>query len=139
MKNHPNILLSLAVLALAAAPVLRAEDPPATPPADQPAGHHARRDELREHYQRMVKDLNLTSDQQAKAEAILKQTGDELRALRADTTLTPDQRHAKAKDLRRGAEEQIHALLTPDQQAKAKALREQHRQQGEQPPAPPST
>jgi protein CpxP len=141
MKNHFKIFLSLAGLALAVVPALRADEPaappaPPAPPADQ-SGRHAHREEMREHFQKMVQDLNLTADQQAKAEVIFKQTGQELRALHDDTTLTQDEKRAKMKELRRSNEQQIHALLTPEQQAKAKELRQQRRSQGEQ--TPPTT
>ncbi len=140
MNKAPfKILLSLAGLALAATPALRADEPaaPPAPPADQPA-HHGRREEMRERFQKMVTDLNLTPDQQAKGQAILKQTAESLKAIHDDTTLSEDQKRAKAKELRHGTEQQIHALLTPDQQAKLKELRQQHRPQGT-PPPPPAT
>ncbi len=44
-------------------------------------------------------------------------------------------KRAKAMELRKNAEEQVHAILTPEQQAKAKELREKHRQHADQPPA----
>ena len=141
MKNPAfKTILALAGLALAAAPALRADQPsvPPAPPADQP-GHHGRREEMRERFQRMITDLNLTPDQQAKGQAILKQTAESLKAIHEDATLSDEQKRAKAKELRRSTEQQIHALLTPDQQAKLKELRQQHHQTGTPPPPPPTT
>ncbi len=137
MKNSLKLILSLAGLALLAAPVLRADEP-APPPADKPGRHEwrqERREEMRERFQRMAKELNLTADQQARAEVIFKQTGDAAKALRDDTALTDDQKRAKAKELRKSTRDQLHALLTPEQQAKAKELREAHGRHGDQPPA----
>jgi Spy/CpxP family protein refolding chaperone len=140
MKNHFKLFLSLAALALAATPALRADDttaPTPPPPSDQPGGRHGR-PEMRERFQKMVKDLNLTADQQSKGEAILQQGAQSLRALHDDTTLSDDDKRAKMKQIRQGIEQQIRALLTPEQQAKAKELRQQRRQGGgDQPPPPP--
>lgn len=136
MKNSLKLILSLAGVALLAAPVLRADEPVA-PPADQPArpeGRQGRREEMRERFQRMTKDLNLTADQQAQAEGIFKQTGDAIKALHADLSLTEDQKRAKMQELRKNTRDQLHALLTPEQQAKAKELREKHGRHGDQPP-----
>ena len=136
MKNPLKLILFLAGLALLAAPVLRADEP-AAPPADQPAcrdWRQGRRAEMRERFQRMTKELNLTADQQAQAEAIFKQTGDAFKALRNDAALTGEQKRAKMQDLRKGTRDQLHALLTPEQQAKAKELRAKHGRHGDQPP-----
>jgi len=133
MKNTLRLILTLAGLALLTAPALRADEP-AAPPTDKPA-HPGRREEMREHFKQMVKELNLTPDQQAKGEAIFKQSSEARKAIQDDTTLGEDQKRAKFKELRKSTEDQIHALLTPDQMAKLKALRESHRQHGDQPPA----
>jgi periplasmic protein CpxP/Spy len=128
MKTPLKLIFSLAGFALLATPVLRADET-AAPPAGQPDRH-----ERRENIMQMAKDLNLTADQQAKIEAIHQQAGEARKAIWADTSLTEDQKHAKLKELRKGTMEQVHALLTPEQQAKAKELREKHGPHGDQPP-----
>ena len=127
MKNFLKLNLALAGLALLAVPVLRAAD---QPPGDK-ADRHERREEMRENLKKMAKELNLTADQKSKIEAIHQQTHEALKALHDDTTLNEEQKHAKAKELRKSMEEQVHAILTPEQQAKAKELREKHGKHGD--------
>jgi Spy/CpxP family protein refolding chaperone len=137
MKNSLKLILSLTGVALLAAPVLRADEP-VVPPADQPAGHEwrkERREEMRERFQHLAKELNFTADQNAQAEVIFKQTGGAFKALHDDTSLTGDQKRAKMQELRKSTRDQLHALMTPEQQAKAKELREKHGRHGDQPPA----
>jgi len=134
MKNQIIRILSLAGASLLAAVSIHAADTTA-PSTDRPA-RHERREDMREHFQKISKQLNLSEDQKAKAEVIFKQSAESRKAIEADTTLSEEQKHAKMHDLRKSTEEQVHGLLTPDQMAKMKELRAQHRQQhGDQPPA----
>ena len=123
MKNNLRFLLSLAGLSLLSTPFLRADEPPAPPAGDRPSKHE-HREEMREHFKRMVKELNLTADQQTKGEAILKQSAEARKALWDDTALSEEDKRAKMKELRKSMEDQIHALLTPDQMAKLKEMHE---------------
>ena len=131
MKNFSKLILALAGLALLAAPALRAADAPEAPPPGDKPDRHERREEMRENLKKMAKELNLTADQQSKIEAIHQQAREALKALHDDTTLSEDQKHAKMKELRKSTEDQVHALLTPEQQAKAKELREKHGRHGD--------
>jgi Spy/CpxP family protein refolding chaperone len=140
MKILCKTLLPLAGLVLLASPVLRADEPDAPPPPDR----RERREDMRENAKKMAAELNLTADQQTQIEAIHKQTADAIKAMRADTSLSEDQKRAKGRELRKAAEEQVRAVLTPEQRAKAKELREKRRQggPGEPPPSgdkPPAT
>jgi Spy/CpxP family protein refolding chaperone len=134
--TSPKFLLCLAGAALLATSALRADDgaAPPPPPPDQPA-HHGRREDMLARFNQMVKDLDLTADQQTKVQAILKQSAESIKALRDDTALSREDRRSKLMALRKSTEQQIHALLTPEQQAKAKELRAKHRPNGDQPPA----
>ena len=49
--------------------------------------------------------------------AILKQSAESIKALRDDTALSREDRRSKLMALRKSTEQQIHALLTPEQQA----------------------
>lgn len=129
MKNSLKFLVTLAGLALLAAPALRAAEP-TPPPADKP-DRHERREDMRENAKKMAKELDLTADQQAKIEAIHKQSRDAMRALHDDTTLSEEQKREKSKALRKSSEEQVHALLSPEQQTKAKELRGNRGERGE--------
>ena len=144
MKNFARTFLPLVSLVCLGTSCLHAEEPAATPPAQPSGERREHRDEMRENFKRMVKELNLTADQQIQAEAIHKQAAEEMKALRNDASLNEDQKRAKGRDLRKSTEDQIRAILTPEQQAKAKEMREKHghrgpddRPPGEAPPSPP--
>jgi len=139
MKILRPTLLPLAGLTLFLSPLLRAEDPAGPPP---PGERHERREEMRDNAKQMAKDLNLTADQQIQVEAIHKQTAESLKALHKDTSLTDDQRRTKGRELRKSTEEQVDAILTPEQRVKAKELRAKRGRHGpgDRPPgeAPPA-
>jgi Spy/CpxP family protein refolding chaperone len=61
-------------------------------------------------------DLNLTAEQKAQLKSINQSERDQLRALRSDQTLTPDQRKAKAQSIRQASRQQALGILTPQQQ-----------------------
>lgn len=117
--------------------LLRAEEPADTPPP--PGGHHERRVEMRGDLEKMAKELNLTAEQKTQIEAIRKQTHESMKAIRNDASLTDDQKRDKAGELRKTGMQQEWAILTPEQQAKAKAMRGKrgHRGSEDAPPPPP--
>ncbi len=134
MKNSPKRLLLLAGLALLAVPVLRADEP-ASPPADNSGRRPDRREEMRDRLQQALRQLDLTAGQKAKTEAIFKQSGEERKAIFADTSLSDEQKRTKMRELRKSTMDQVRALLTPEQQTKLKELRAKHGRRGDQPPA----
>ena len=75
--------------------------------------------------QRISKELNLTDEQKEKLKPILQSQSDDLRALRNDTSLTQQQKRAKMKDLHEKYAPQINAVLTPEQQAKWKQMKQE--------------
>jgi Spy/CpxP family protein refolding chaperone len=77
--------------------------------------------------------LNLTADQRAKIEPILQSSWQQARAVRTDTTLTPEQKHAKIRGIHQGAMTQVNSLLTPEQQQQWQQRR-QHRGDHQGPP-----
>lgn len=72
---------------------------------------------------RFVRKLGLTPDQQVQLKAVKAGEADKWAALRADTTLTPEQRHEAIKSLREGVKAQMAAILTPEQQQKLADMR----------------
>jgi protein CpxP len=84
--------------------------------------------------------LLLTEEQKAKLRPILIEENQKMEALRNDTTMTQDQKIAKANEIRRAASPKIKAILTPEQLRKLTDLQEKSRQT---PPAdtatPPAT
>jgi periplasmic protein CpxP/Spy len=68
--------------------------------------------------QYLTKQLNLTSDQQDKIKPILEDENTQMQTLRQDTTMSREDKMAKMHTIRQGSDDQIKALLTPDQQQK---------------------
>ena len=64
---------------------------------------------------RLVKNLSLTADQQAKLDPILQESRQQMMGLRE---LPEGERRGKAQKIREASRVKIRALLTPEQQAK---------------------
>jgi protein CpxP len=71
--------------------------------------------------------LNLTPDQTSQIQTIMMNTQSKIRALKLDTTLTPDQARAQTQAARKDQRQQIDAVLTPDQKAKYTEFMRSHR------------
>jgi Spy/CpxP family protein refolding chaperone len=125
MKNSLRLILSLAGLALLTAPILRADEPPA-PPADKPE-HHRERGAMME---RVAKELGLTADQEAKWKEIGQQEKTAMEALRADASLSKEDRRAKAMETNKTFGDQRRAILNADQQKKFDEMRAKMRERG---------
>lgn len=109
--------------------------PPTTEQEHQAMGAAANSPEAR--LQMLSEKLNLTDDQKTKLKPILQDQAQQFKAVHDDTSLTDEQRAAKKKSIRQSTQEQINAVLTPEQQAKLKEMKqekmEKHQQQGQQP------
>jgi HlyD family secretion protein len=84
------------------------------PPAGGGEGG-GRRQSLEEIRERLVKNLTLTADQQAKLDPILQESRQQMMGLRE---LPEGERRGKAQKIREASRVKIRALLTPEQQAK---------------------
>jgi Spy/CpxP family protein refolding chaperone len=118
MKQTRTIHLFLCLLALGStAPVLRAE-----------AGDSAKGQ--REHHpkgnpgERMKKELGLTADQSEKMKAIHQDSEAQLKALRENTALSPEEKKAAVRQIREATKAKVDAILTPEQAAKIEKMRE---------------
>ena len=74
---------------------------------------------------KMMKDLNLTDAQKAKLKPIMESMRDQMKAMRADTTTSREDKMAKMKAMRAANEKKINAILTPDQQKKLAAMKKE--------------
>ncbi|PZP51397.1 MAG: hypothetical protein DI598_03305 [Pseudopedobacter saltans] len=74
--------------------------------------------------------LNLTADQQAKLKAIKKTEKEQAKAIKADSSISAEDRKKKIKDLHSSFSQQQKAILTPEQQAKQDSLRATHKKFG---------
>jgi len=73
--------------------------------------------------QMLTEKLNLTDEQSAKLKPIFQNQAEQLKAVRDDTSLSPEQKTAKKKAIHESFHEQINAVLTPEQQAKFKEMK----------------
>lgn len=87
------------------------------------------------------KRLNLNSDQQAKVQDIFKSEQSQMESLRSDSSLSQDDRRSKMMEIHKASNDQVRALLDPDQQKKFDEMQSmrQERMQGHHPDgqAPP--
>ena len=145
MKLNKTLMMTALVAGglLAGNYALQAQDtstntPPATstPPA---GGMRA------PNFDRIAKQLDLTDDQKTKAKPIFDDMIQQMKDLRADTTIAPTDKREKMKEIRTATADKLKDILTPDQLAKfKKALTGNRRPPGTTPPpadgsTPPAT
>lgn len=96
----------------------------------------------------MQRRLNLSESQTAQVKAIFAEGQTKMEALRANSSLAPQDRHAQMEEMRKGMLARINGVLTPEQQAKFEEMqakmreKQRERQQASQndtgaPPPPP--
>ena len=86
-----------------------------TPPANThsiPPGIHRPNAEM------IAKNLGLTDDQKAKVQAALEDRQQKMMGLRSDTSVAPQDKRAKAKEIQEAFTAKMKEILTPDQFAK---------------------
>jgi Spy/CpxP family protein refolding chaperone len=71
-----------------------------------------------QHMQKMATELNLTEAQKTQLKGIHEQQRTKMQELRANTSLTKEQKMEQAKALRESTHSQMTTLLTPEQQTK---------------------
>lgn len=129
--NKARTAFALAILLAIALPltmVAQTEAPPA-PPQGQMGEHHDHMGRMggppspQQHLDHLSKMLNLTDDQKAKIKPIVEDTAAQSESLRKDTSLSPQDRHAKMHDLHQKSMTQIRGFLTTDQQAKLDSMK----------------
>ena len=72
---------------------------------------------------RLQKIVQLTADQQTKITPVISNFVDQLLAVRSDSSLQPDAKKAKQKELRKEYNQQLRSLLTPAQKQALKNSR----------------
>ncbi len=110
--------LTLALLSFVPA-ALQAQDA-APAPGDQQAQQQPRSPEQRvdRMLDRMTQNLGLSDEQREKIRPILLDQAQQMRALHDDTSLSPQDRRAKVRALRRATRQKVDQILTPEQKAK---------------------
>ena len=119
MSSSKHTLMAfIAVTAtLSLQPLARAADADQpTPPA--PSSRPAAR---RERMQEMARELNLTPDQIAKLQTIVREREEKLRQLRQDPSLSPEEKRLKLMTARAEIMAEVKKVLTPEQFEKWRA------------------
>lgn len=129
MKARWSILTILIVLTasllLAGQTYPATQTPPSTPQQGSAmAGHADASPEA--HLQMLSQKLNLTDDQKAKVKPILEDQAQQMKAVRDDTSLSPEQKKAKKKVIHESVDDQIESVLTPEQQTKWTQMKQEH-------------
>jgi Spy/CpxP family protein refolding chaperone len=119
MNITKHILMALAAVAATLtlqSPARAADASQPTPPApsDRPAA-------LRERMQETARELNLTPEQTAKLQSIVRERAEKLRELRQDNSLSPEEKRQKLAAARAEIVSEVKKVLTPEQFEKWKA------------------
>jgi periplasmic protein CpxP/Spy len=86
----------------------------------------------------MMKDrLGLSDAQAAQVKAVYEDQRTKSQALMADQSGDRDAMRAKMQEIRKGTDDRIAAILTPDQKTKWDAMRAEQQQRGRAPGGPP--
>jgi periplasmic protein CpxP/Spy len=132
--NRPFRFTALALgLALAGTALAQSQDNPsstATSSSSAPSSAHQgkgqgqRAANPQQQLARLTKQLQLTSDQQAKIGPLLQSRDQQIQALRSDTSLGSSDRRAKIMSIMQDSTQQVDAQLTSAQRDQWKAMRE---------------
>jgi protein CpxP len=80
--------------------------------------------------------LGLSDDQKKQIHDIRQQTQQHIESVRNDSSLSPQQKRDKIRELHRTADQSIDGVLTPEQRKKYDAWRKAHRRHHRHPPPP---
>jgi len=139
-------LLLVCTLFCAVGLFAQATSPGTPPPQNQPSAsappatspEPSAKDEAQRTLNNLGPQLNLTADQKTKLEPILTNEIQQVRDLRANTSMSVQQKQAAFQQTLTADHTKIDAILTPEQKAKLAQLHQQEESgQGQaQPPAP---
>jgi len=122
MKSNKLIAMLAVGGLLALSPALFAADtntppatPPAAPPAGGPPGGGMRGRMMGPTIEQLTTNLDLTADEVPKVTAVLDDQKKQMADLRADTTMSQDDRRTKMTAIRTDVMAKMKDILTPDQ------------------------
>jgi protein CpxP len=124
MNRKSHVFTLMFVLLLALTGVRLAAQTDSTSAADPEV-----RAKVQQRLQHISSELNLTDDQKQKIQPILQSEFQQAKAVKDDTSLSPDQKKAKMQDIQDSAKSQIGPVLTPDQRTKWAAMKDQAKPQ----------
>ena len=123
-------LAALVAGSLFAGTALQAQNSTNTPPAGEkhpgaPGGFQGR-----PNGEAMAKELDLSEDQKAKVQAAMAEVQKQMRSLRENTSLSQEEKRAKAMEIRNSVQNKMQEILTADQFEKWQKHMQQHRPPG---------
>ena len=124
MSNSRWSILTILVLLAAGLTFAQTSQESPAPTPDKHAGMHAG-ESADQHLQMLSEKLNLTDDQKATLKPILQDQLQQMKAVREGSSLSQEQKRTKMKSIHEALHDQINAILTPDQQAKFKQMRQE--------------
>jgi len=99
--------------------------PDASPiPEDPPHLFHDGKAGGVEGLERLARELDLTASQQGQIKVIIEASHPQIQAIRSNTSLSKEERHAQIRPILESDRKQVWVLLTPDQQTKLNVIRE---------------
>jgi hypothetical protein len=118
-----SLIAAVAMGALAAGTTVTiAQDTNAAPGTahGQKAGH------LRDQFQKIAEDLQLTDQEKEQARPIFRDFFEKAKGIRQDTSLDQQQRREQLKDLRQNVAAKLKGILTSEQLEKWQSMRQEH-------------
>ncbi len=130
-----TLMLALLSIVPGATPAQEAPAAPSDQQAQkQPPSPEQRVDRMLD---RMTQNLSLSDEQREKIRPILLDQVQQMRALRDDTSLSPQDRRAKVRTIRRATRQKVDQILTPEQKAKRRENWQKARGRRSMPPDQP--
>ena len=126
MSNTRWSIFAILVLSAAGLTFARSPQESQAPTQNKHAGMHHNGESVDQHLQMLSEKLSLTDDQKTKLKPILQDQMQQMKGVHEDSSLSPEQKRAKAKSIHESFHEQINAVLTPEQQSKFKEMQQEH-------------
>jgi hypothetical protein len=129
MHGFKAVLVLGTALAVGTVSAYAQDQSPQPQPQSQGGGQHHKggggRANVDKMMARMTEKLNLSTDQQAQLKPILVDRQKQIQALRADTSLTPDDRRAKGKQVMQATNGQIEGILNDQQKQQWQQMKDE--------------
>lgn len=101
-----------------------AQDTSQAAPAPPATKHRQMRaDRAEQRLKRLSKRLSLTGDQKDKLRPILQDEEQQMKSVEDDSSMTPQQKHRKTREIRMSSRAQMDSILTPEQKEKLQSGR----------------
>jgi Spy/CpxP family protein refolding chaperone len=117
MLKFVNVAMAT-VLLVGFLAVAQDSTPSTPPPPTKQKRTHGQLDPADKRLRRLSKRINLTDEQKEKIRPILQDEQKQLAGLDSDTTLTPQQKHKKMREIRMSSRSRMDPILTPEQKEK---------------------